>query len=95
MPLYNVNLKTGDCIDERKVEWDGLFLDDVIANLRSAAEGLLNVTIDINSDTDSGFGYHELCVSGHRQLTDVERRQIVSDRQREQRRRNHMAAFRG
>jgi hypothetical protein len=65
--------------------------------LTGAADGLTDASVSIETDTDlyEGWVSVKVCVSGRRQLTEVERNHIVAERNREKRLRDHMGAFRG
>ena len=96
MALYNVNLETRECIEQRTVDWKYLELEEFITNLREAAVGLTEPTVDVNADSDGyDFLNHEIVVSGARLLTDNEVASIKAERERVRRYHQHMASFQG
>lgn len=72
MKVYNVDLDRRTGLVEVPVEHDGLPLEAFIANLRQAAGGLTNPTVEVNTEQDFDVLTAEVCVYGERFLTDEE-----------------------
>lgn len=71
MKFYNVNAETRMGVVEVPVEHE-VPLEEFISNLRDAAVGLSDPSIEVNVEDDYDIHTVEVCVSGERALTDVE-----------------------
>lgn len=95
MPIYNVDLDKRECVEVREVEWEYLPIETVITNIREAAEGLTDPTLDLDCEDVYDLRHYQLAVSGKRALHETEVRRIRGERERDASWRKHMASFRG
>jgi len=74
MPLYNINLDTGECVDNREISWEYCSIEEVITDIRQAMVGLQNPSLDIESDdpAEDEFRHFLLSVIGRRKMTEDE-----------------------
>lgn len=92
--LYNVDLKTGDCVEHRPVDHD-VPIEQFLMQVRAATEGLTDCSIEIDSEPDYDVTIYTIVVSGRRKLTEAERNRIQAERDRAAKYQAHMKAFRG
>lgn len=72
MKIYNVNPDERTGLVEIPVEHEHVPLEEFITNLRAAAKGLSDCTVEVNVEDDFDYRHVEVCVSGTRTLSDAE-----------------------
>lgn len=90
--IYNIDLQKRTCVVQKYID-NHLGIEEFIAAIRAASEGLTDVTVEARAEMEYGDPVAEIVVAGTRPLTDAEYEKIVAENDRHQRRMAHMAQF--